>query len=217
MKIIYLHGWGGTSDEAKNNILKKFGDKVECPIIEYNRIKNIINIVSDWLSAPETIIIGTSFGGYIAYYASVYTEKPALLINPAFYLKDGGELRPDNCQHSPNHKHFLISKKDEVIDVRKTLKFLNEIKVPVENVNIYENLTHQIPLDVFDNAFTEFRNESFNIFQKKNIEEELSKKAYELYTSEEWYTVKAKKYRKSRQPEVKREEVRYTGPNSFDI
>lgn len=198
MKIIYLHGWGGTRNDAKLKILSKFGDEVKYPVIEYNKNKNLINTVADWLHNPETIIIGSSFGGYIAYYASVYAGKPALLINPSFFLKDGGELRPENWNHYEKEKHFIISKKDEILDIRRTLKFLNEIKISDENVTIYEDLTHRIPLDVFDNAFTEFRNKYFNIYKeekekkKKFLEEEKAKKIAAGFDPAEWWTLGSK-------------------------
>jgi len=170
MRIIYLHGWDGKRDEIKRKILSKFGDEVDYPHINYKSSKNIINLFADKLRQPETIIIGTSFGGYIAYYASSYSDTPALMINPTLFFKNGGELRPDCNGQSIKDKHFIVSAKDEIIDVKKTLKFFNEIKVDTSNVKIFEDLGHEIPIEVFDSIFSEFRNNCQKRFMKEAIE-----------------------------------------------
>lgn len=177
MRIVYFHGWKGNFNEAKYKILSKFGDDVHYPEINYQNSKNLINAFSNEIygNGVPTLVVGNSLGGYFAYHISNIVRCPALMFNPAFYFKNGGDIRP-NLGYSNNpdpQKQFIISLKDEELDVKRTLKFFKECNFEESMVKIYEDLGHQIPLDVFENDFSEFREKYKNI--KGN--EEASKKS----------------------------------------
>jgi uncharacterized protein len=167
MRIIYFHGWGGRLDEAKYKILSKFGDEVIYPDIDYKNSKNLINQYSNFIYDKHdskgrlipTLVVGNSLGAYMGYHISNIVRCPALLFNPSFYFKNGGEIRPSvgSSSNPDKSKQFILSQKDEEIDIKRTLKFFKELKIEDDNVKIYEDLTHQIPLDVFENEFSEFR------------------------------------------------------------
>ncbi len=178
MKILYLHDWCDVVDEAIYKVLAKFGDEVQYQKIDYRNARNLIPCISNILHKDRnSLIVGYSFGAYIAYYASTYSETPSLLINPSFYFKNGGELHPEKCDYSFTDKTFIISMKDETLDIRKTLKFLRDTNVPESNVKLYDDLTHTMPIEIFDKEFTEFRNKYIERERLYNtIENELEKK-----------------------------------------
>jgi len=195
---MYFHGWGGHFDETKNKILSKFGDEVYFPDIDYQNMRNLIGCYTNeaYGSKTPTLIIGNSLGGYLAYHISNICKFPALLFNPAFFFKNGGELRPNSNSESDGclDKNIIISLKDEELDVKRTLKFLKENGFDSQ-IKMYNNLTHQIPIDVFENEFTSFR-EMYKDFkmvdQKKpsrySIGSKISKTTYQPDDNDErWW------------------------------
>jgi predicted esterase YcpF (UPF0227 family) len=167
MRVIYFQGWKEIFSDAKYKILLKFGDDVYYPEINYQNSKNLINFFSNDIHGSEipTLIVGGSLGGYFAYHVSNIICCPALIFNPTFYFKNGGDIRPNviSSSNPDQQKQFIISLKDEYLDVKRTLKFFKECNFDENKIKIYEDLDHQIPLDVFENDFSEFRENYKNI------------------------------------------------------
>lgn len=156
MKITYFHGRGESFDETKYKILSKFGDEVLYPDINFND-KNLISNFSQ--SIEPSLIVGSSMGGYIGYHVSNMLSCPALLINPSIFFKSGAEFRPNDNIRIDQRKHFIISQKDEIIDIKRTLKFLNEFNFKDDSIKIHNEL---ISLDVFEKEFNVFREKYIN-------------------------------------------------------
>ena len=179
MRIVYFHGWGGHYNEVKAKILAKFGDEVYFPEIDYSNSRNLIQYYYNELcgNTPQ-LIVGTSLGGYLGFYVSNLLKCPSLLINPALFLKGGVELRPstDSMSHNFKEKEIIFSGKDEEIDVKRCIKSLKELGYD-KQIKIYDHLTHQIPIDVFENCFTEFR-EKYKDFKPEIQELKKSKPSY---------------------------------------
>jgi predicted esterase YcpF (UPF0227 family) len=172
MKIVYFHGWNGIYDENRAKILGKFGDEVYYPNINYQHDKNLIHSYSGDLSKGDapTLIVGSSLGGYLAFHVSNIIRCPSLIINPSFFLKNGSELRPNFSLMENYDKQIIISGKDEEIDVKRVLKFLKEVGYDSQ-INIYSELSHHVPLDIFENIFIEFREKYKNfVFEKPRDE-----------------------------------------------
>lgn len=173
MRVIYLHGYNGKFNEDKYKILSKFGDVVHYPEINYQIEKNIINNYSHEFSRSKepVLIVGSSLGAYMAFHISNIIGCPALLINPAFFIKSGGtEIRP-NYNSVSNYQNYdktiILSLKDEIIDFKRTIKYLNEIGYKEDSIKIYDDLTHILPIDVFEKEFSEFREKHSKIKPKK--------------------------------------------------
>ncbi len=182
MRIAYFHGWGGHFNEVKHKILSKFGDEVYYPEIDYTNHRNLISAYANELfgSSNPTLIVGTSLGGYMGFHISNIVRCPALLINPAFFSKSGGELKPNsNSTNNDDYsKQFIFSLKDEEVDVKRCIKMLKEFKYEDAQIKLYPDLTHQIPIDVFENEFSEFR-EKFKDF--KGFEQDKPRKSKSPY------------------------------------
>ena len=178
MRIIYLSGWGSHIDESIHKILSKFGDEVIYPEIDYQNSRNLINAYANlaYNTSKPTLIIGTSLGAYIGYHISNIGQSPALLFNPTLFFKSGGELRPNNSSTGYDYlnKQFVFSMKDDEIDLKRTFKYLKEVKYEDENIKIYDDI-NQIPLDIFENEFNSFREKykDFGLKKEEDFEESL--------------------------------------------
>ena len=82
-KVMYLHGLESKPGGEKVEFLEKHFE-VLAPECDY---KNNENIFFDLLSQAQDfqpdIIIGSSMGGYMAYYISQHLNRPIILFNPA--------------------------------------------------------------------------------------------------------------------------------------
>lgn len=193
MIIYYFHGWGGHFDETKHKILAQFGDEVYYPNIDYQNQRNIIShytneVYSAINSGKSVLVVGTSMGAYIGFHISNIVRCPALLINPAFFFKNGAEMRPNTNSVGPDdfQKHFVFSMKDEIVDVKRCIKFLKEFKYDGCYIANYDNLTHQIPIDIFEQEFVSFK-EKYKTF-KYDIPEDGSKLSSKKIRSKNKYT-----------------------------
>lgn len=167
MRILYLPEWGEKIEDAKIKILNKFGDDVWCPKIDYIGERNIIYSYAREIqqNGNPTLIIGSSLGGYMAYHMANIVKFPSLLFNPTFYFKNGGEVKRDDGMDEYLEKTIVFSTKSEDIDIKRTVKFLEEYNY--KNIKFYDGLTH-IPLDIFENEFIEFREKHKNIKGTRN-------------------------------------------------
>ena len=85
--ILYLHGYGSSSQGEKPNRLREICtanrllipdlplDPQECMSLSEDTLKTASN---------DTLIIGASLGGFFAYYLACKYKKDCLLINPVF-------------------------------------------------------------------------------------------------------------------------------------
>lgn len=89
MKAIYIHGWQSSPNSEKVEILEEAGLKVVAPKIDYEaeqgmvypRIKKLV------IEEQVDVLIGSSMGGFVAYWLARELNKPALLFNPALYFE----------------------------------------------------------------------------------------------------------------------------------
>ena len=83
MKILYLHGLESKLGQEKRAILEIFGD-VSAPDLDYfNNPEAIESILNTYEKEGIEVVIGSSMGGFAAYYVSTILKKPDLLFNPA--------------------------------------------------------------------------------------------------------------------------------------
>jgi predicted esterase YcpF (UPF0227 family) len=177
--IVYFHGWGHAYNEAKAKILGKFNDEVYYPNIDYQNNRNLIHqYVNEIHSGRPTLLVGTSMGAYLAYHISNVLRCPALIINPTFFYKSGAEFRPSSSYlHNVDmNKDIILSGKDEELDHKRNIKFLKEFGFD-NQIKVVDGLTHQIPLDVFENYFSEFR-EKYKDYKPESKKEESYEKEY---------------------------------------
>ena len=152
-KVMYIHGLESKPGGPKVDILKKYF-KVLAPECDY---KNNENIFFDLLSQAQhfqpDIIIGSSMGGYMAYYISQHINKPIILFNPAL-------------AHQPIKRVVQVGPNKP--DVYLGLGFYDEVVPPFSSFNIlgdsiveaqFGKHKHQTPLDFFLKVIRKVTNE----------------------------------------------------------
>lgn len=172
MIILYIHGFGSSGNSNKVNQLKTmFGESsIIAPTLTHNPLQDI-NCLMDIITSIRNvesplILVGSSLGGFYAYYLSVKYNLPAILINPSFKphltlmkygnieCSDGREIKWTKNQtnelyellmiletrleiNDNNDKlYFFISKDDQLLDH-------SNIKLKYRNVREFDNCGHE--------------------------------------------------------------------------
>lgn len=160
MNIVYLHGLDSKLSLEKKDILEKFG-KVIAPEIDYYSNANAIESLVDYLKDKKVdVIIGSSIGGFAAYYVSTALKKPALLFNPALRNRSVEQIIPSIPINRLSVKQFVLGAMDDVVSPGDTLGFISKIYNEFTDFHIHlrTGLTHNIPLDVFEEEIKSFLN-----------------------------------------------------------
>lgn len=144
MKIIYIHGFKSCGHGQKSSALKKYFKNVLAPDLPFSPHKAIKFL--EKLITPDTVLIGSSLGGYYAIYLAEKYSLKAVLINPS--LKPYKTLKPytgtqyrfcDNKKFKWKKRYLkelkkyktdpekaeylvLLQSGDEILNYKKTLK-----------------------------------------------------------------------------------------------
>lgn len=174
MRIVYIPDWGEKIDEHKMKIMSKHGCDLHVMSIDYIN-RNIIQYIEKELFRCPSLIVGNSLGAYFGFYASNNTEIPALLFNPSFYFRNGGELKSEKRNGEFLNKKIILSTKDEVVDTKRSFKLLRELGYESQ-IKVIDN---QIDYQSFENFFVDFYMSNID-FKHPMYEQEKksSKKSY---------------------------------------
>jgi len=150
MNILYLHGLDSSLSKEKRSVLEKFGS-VFAPHLDYredpNSIESIMRLIAD---KEYNVVIGSSMGGFAAYYIADAIQRPSLLFNPALAERSVFQEIPNFNNPLSNLKHFVLGAKDETIDPKSTLNFLaDSLDKNDYNIKIRQDLQHRIPIEIF--------------------------------------------------------------------
>jgi len=156
-QIIYIHGFKSCGNGEKSRKIKNIFQNTKTPDLPFDPEKAIKYLQK--LITPQTVLVGSSLGGYYALYLAEKYHLKAVLINPS--LKPYKTLKPYTgtqyryCDEKPfkwkkgylqtlkkyktkpeNGKYLvLLQSEDEVLDYKKALKKfknLHNAKVVVE-------------------------------------------------------------------------------------
>ena len=147
--VIY-HGLGSNPSEYRKNLLEKFGYTVLSEFFDYEKEYLLDKGKSFFENELKKInkvdlIIGSSFGGYIAYNLSKITGIDAVLINPA--------LNREKSKSNIKHYYFNIGDKNPNIEIfygendNIVLKEYTEEFLIKENYSKYiiNKMAHRVP------------------------------------------------------------------------
>jgi uncharacterized protein len=151
MRVLYLHGLDSNPSKEKIELLTDYGYKVTAPHIIYRQFENDISlfegIIREIKDSRIDFIIGSSFGGYMGFWASEIANKKALLFNPAIMRQSS--LIPVNKTKSDTPKIIVLGKNDDVVDPKETKEFVNIGKY--QNISVYEwDFAHRVSLENFE-------------------------------------------------------------------
>lgn len=154
--VVIYHGLGSKPAPVRSLILKRLGYDVISELFDYESEWNLDKGKSLFENQLEIVknadlIIGISFGGYLAYNLAKSENKPLILINPAL----------DRDKSKTNIKHFDISYIPHKIDIEVFLGE-NDVSIPKEitidflnktndnfTYNIIHKMEHRIPDEFF--------------------------------------------------------------------
>lgn len=155
--VLYIHGFESSPRATKTSIIADLGYLVVAPQLHYQevmgsygRLKQLAREFEvDWL-------IGSSLGGYMAFWLSQELQVPTLLFNPAlpFSEEDPGLIKEKPEINNYNQNIFL-GLKDEKVDPILTKSWLKKRNL-IHHLDFIEHPTnaHEIPLDVFQETIS---------------------------------------------------------------
>jgi hypothetical protein len=157
MKIVYIQDKDEKAiNSDKLKILSMFGDEIFIPKVYYYE-KNMIHGLYNELSGGNDLnylLVGDYFGGYAAFYISNLMQCPALVFNPTFFYKNGGELKSEFTGQC-HHKKIILSAKHPILDTKRTFKYLKEVGYD-NKIKVFEHETPEIPMEIYRGVFGDF-------------------------------------------------------------
>jgi len=168
--IFYFHGFASSGKSWKIGDLKKHlpNETIMAPTLPVNPEEVVTffeQVVAE--NGKPALLIGSSLGGFYAYYAAIRFNIPAVLINPSItpwmglegyiginqryytgepfewkaqYLDSLKKLSNEIQHYNTNHHllHFFLSDDDEVLD----LKVIPEHFPNAGSIRFYDNCQH---------------------------------------------------------------------------
>lgn len=141
MKILYIHGYNGTPDGPKLDMLRKEYRSATIIAPQHDSVPDHVHELLDGialtLDMSEDLIIGNSLGGFWANFFCLRYGVPALLINPVVNPSKalGGlgcsfaaEYLPYEEQSKPGDvapRVVLLAENDEVLSYREAFEFFS--------------------------------------------------------------------------------------------
>lgn len=159
MTILYLHGLESKLSPSKRSVLERFGTVV-APDLDYRKNPNVFDLLLNLNKEHKfDVAIGSSMGGFMAYYFANAVNRPALLFNPALPHRPVTQNIPAiNTLNTASTLHFALGGQDDIIKANDNLKWLSENRLPntAIKISIHNQMGHQIPLAIFENEANEF-------------------------------------------------------------
>ena len=149
--IIYFHGLDSSLNEEKRKALEVYGI-VTAPTYDYRNAAVLENIEKTFTYSINTVLVGSSFGGYLANSFSSKYDIPSLLFNPALAVQSIPSLITLNNQIESNNSNLtydVLGKKDTVVDAAASINYLDKYIKGRKEIVIEPDLEHRVPIDIF--------------------------------------------------------------------
>lgn len=160
MNILYLHGLDSALAPEKRPLLEKYG-KVFSPAIDYRKEYNSIEmVVEQFKNNNIKVVIGSSLGGFVAYYVSDAYKIPCLLFNPALLSRTVGQKIPIYPPPYLSYKQIVLGIRDSIVNPKDTLTFLSKNLQNHTNYDIHvrQDLEHRVAVEIFEQEVKHFFN-----------------------------------------------------------
>lgn len=149
--ILYFHGLDSSLTLKKRQVMELYGNVI-APTYDYRNSNVLEGIEKNFKYDKNTVLIGSSFGGYLANFFSSKYDIPCLLFNPALAFRSiagiaGSEGHLEN--DITNLSYIVLGQKDTVSHAEVNRAFINQyFKGPVEIV-IEPNMKHRVTSVIF--------------------------------------------------------------------
>jgi len=154
MKTLYIHGLDSHPVPEKLEILKNSGLEVVALHIDYRTEADAYGILKKYAVEEKVeFLVGSSLGGFVAYWLAEDLGLPCLLFNPAMSFRDSlGEHMPEINSRLCPARFVVIGAFDETVDPKENINYFRD----QDKSNCYQRavvcewLEHQIDYVSFD-------------------------------------------------------------------
>lgn len=126
--LLYLHGLDSQPTPLKTHLISTLGYSVIAPQMHYRHERQLYQRLKNLcLYFNVQWIVGSSMGGYTAFWLSHDMGLPCVLINPAlsFRSQDPG-LVPEEISFSCAKRIIFIGEEDDLVIPEQTIQWLNQ-------------------------------------------------------------------------------------------
>ncbi len=156
--ILYYHGLDSVLSNEKREILEMFGT-VTAQHYNYRDEGVLANITEtfDETKIDDTVVIGSSFGGYVAQMLAMAYGMPCLLFNPALSFRSIDTKLDIKFDTAPAQLSYIVlGRKDDVVNCADNLAFITSYIKEPKKICIEEEMEHRIPIDIFEKHVKQF-------------------------------------------------------------
>ena len=150
MRVAFFHGLESKPHSEKNiELVKHFGESnVYAPAMDYRDPNLFETVLKEIKERDIQLLIGSSMGGYFAYFLSTMTGIPTLLFNPAIIGRSFDPYPLKRLGNLPAKHTVVLGINDDVIDpIESTAYFMNKGIGEFEYNK--EDIGHRIPIEIF--------------------------------------------------------------------
>lgn len=148
--LLYLHGLDSQPTPLKTHLLSTLGMGVIAPQMHYREEKQLYNRLKQLCEQFNVQwIVGSSMGGYVAYWLSQDIGISCVLINPAlaFRSQDPG-LVPQDIPFTHAERIVYIGEEDDVVIPDNTIQWLGRFSPDdMPHIRMLPNVGHRVSAD----------------------------------------------------------------------
>lgn len=154
MKTLYIHGLDSFPVPEKLEILEKAGLDVVALHLDYRTETGVYQTLKKYAQGENVeFLVGSSLGGFLAYWLAQDLGLPCLLFNPAMSYSDSlDEYMPEITNRLCPARFVVIGAFDDTVDPEENIRFFRDQDNGEchQRVVVCEWLQHQIDFDTFE-------------------------------------------------------------------
>lgn len=154
MKTLYIHGLDSEPRKEKLKILENHDFETFALHLDYRKEKDAFFILKQIIEKEKLeFLVGSSLGGFLAYYLSANQNIPCLLFNPAMLIDEKIKLNIIDQIITPcPFRMVIIGEKDKSVNPKINKDFFkqNENSAKIQKVLSCQWLAHQIDTETFN-------------------------------------------------------------------
>jgi esterase/lipase len=156
--LLYLHGLDSQPTPLKTHMLSTFGMSVIAPQMHYREEKQLYNrLIKLCKYFNVQWIVGSSIGGYVAYWLSQDIGIPCILINPALSFRSlDTALVPSDISFTKAERIVFIGEKDNVVIPEDTIQWIRNFNPDdMRGIQILPDVGHRVTADYLRNLVSQ--------------------------------------------------------------
>jgi len=169
MKTLYIHGLDSRPVPEKLDLLEKAGLEVVALHLDYRSETHTYQILKKYAVEEKVVfIVGSSLGGFIAYWLAEDLGIPCLLFNPAMSYRDSlGAYMPEITNSLCPARFVVIGAFDDIVDPEENISFFRDQDEGecYQRVIVCDWLEHQIDFVTFE-EMVNWALKSYSLFRK---------------------------------------------------